>query len=655
MSSLDEQSAFRRFLDLFFGIFSEKSVEDLYRNTFEKYATVKQHGQLYMNLDNFINAIVPEEEDCYKIKREDYFLIFRVADVNKRGLLSLQDWICFENLLAKHDAENEIVFRIFDVNGTGSISCDDFRRMIFENRSFDIIPFNWESSCLRSYVGDVKKCYITAYPQFIQMLEDLQEERINQAFMYYDKKNTGYIEPGEFFEIINKMSSHKLSDYLLENLHTLCNIGNVSKISYANMRAFQNLVRKMNMIKNIVRTLILKSTDGKITKDDFLKEVGKMDCFSFFTPMEIDILFHFAGLDNDTGRLTYQDFMKVLDASWKNPVDKEVVSSSNESRIINKYSKTKKIFLSLLESVYHFSLGAIAGASGAIVVYPIDLVKTRVQNVRTRMAGQMLYRNSFDCVKKVLKNEGVFGFYSGLGLQLIGVVPEKAIKLTVNDLIRHLTKNDDGNIRFHYEILAGAFAGGSQVVFTNPLEIVKIRLQIQGELVNATENVPRRNALWIIKDLGFIGLYRGVSACLLRDIPFSAIYFPVYSHLKKDYFKESSQKRLGIKEHFISGAVADARKGETNYKGIRHAFFTIIKEEGFTALFKGGPARVVRSSPQFACTLAVYEALQTLFSKHKYPSYLADGLDEKKVSLSYLRSRNALKVILVGRLQIIVF
>ncbi|CCJ30988.1 unnamed protein product, partial [Pneumocystis jirovecii] len=661
MSSLDQQSLFQRFLGVFFGTFCGKSVEDLHKNTFEKYATVEQHGQLYMNLDNFINAIVPEEYS-HKIKREEYSLIFKVADVNKRGLLSLQDWICFENLLEKHDAENEIVFKFFDLNGTGNVSCDDFRKMVFENKASDVIPFSWESSSLRSYMGDMKKCNVMTYPQFIQMLKDLQEERINQAFMYYDKKNTGYIEPGEFFEIINKTYSHKLSDYLLKNLHTLCNIDDTSKISYANMRAFQNLVQEMNMIKSIVRTLTLKSADGKITKNDFVKEVEKMDCSSFFTPMEIDILFHFAGLDNDTGRLSYQDFMKVLDSSWKSFMDQNIIVSNNESKMIDKYTKTKKFFSSLLESIYHFSLGAIAGASGAIVVYPIDLVKTRVQNVRTRMARQMLYKNSFDCVKKVLKNEGVLGFYSGLGLQLIGVVPEKAIKLTVNDLVRNLTKNDDGSIKFHCELLAGASAGGCQVV-----KIVKIRLQIQGEFVNAAENIPRRNALWIIRDLGFMGLYRGASACLLRDIPFSAIYFPVYSHLKKDCFKESSEKKLGIKEHLISGAVAgmpaayfttpadviktrlqvDARKGETNYKGIRHAFSTIIKEEGFTALFKGGSARVFRSSPQFACTLAVYEALQTLFLKHKHPSHLVDSLNEEKVSLPYLRSHNALKVILV--------
>ncbi len=64
-------------------------------------------------------------------------------------------------------------------------------------------------------------------------------------------------------------------------------------------------------------------------------------------------------------------------------------------------------------------------------------------------------------------------------------------------------------------------------VFTNPLEIVKIRLQVQGELTKkADAAVPKRGALWIVKNLGLVGLYKGASACLLRDVPFSAIYFP---------------------------------------------------------------------------------------------------------------------------------
>ena len=40
-------------------------------------------------------------------------------------------------------------------------------------------------------------------------------------------------------------------------------------------------------------------------------------------------------------------------------------------------------------------------ATGATAVYPIDLVKTRLQNQRGSFPGEIMYRNSFDCFRKV--------------------------------------------------------------------------------------------------------------------------------------------------------------------------------------------------------------------------------------------------------------
>ena len=70
-------------------------------------------------------------------------------------------------------------------------------------------------------------------------------------------------------------------------------------------------------------------------------------------------------------------------------------------------------------SIDAFLLGSISGAVGATVVYPIDLVKTRMQNQRSKVVGELLYKNSIDCFKKVIKNEGVLGLYRGLGPQLV--------------------------------------------------------------------------------------------------------------------------------------------------------------------------------------------------------------------------------------------
>ena len=65
-------------------------------------------------------------------------------------------------------------------------------------------------------------------------------------------------------------------------------------------------------------------------------------------------------------------------------------------------------------------------------MYPIDLVKTRMQNQRSgSLVGELMYKNSWDCFRKVIRYEGVSGLYRGLVPQLCGVAPEKAIKLTV--------------------------------------------------------------------------------------------------------------------------------------------------------------------------------------------------------------------------------
>ena len=54
---------------------------------------------------------------------------------------------------------------------------------------------------------------------------------------------------------------------------------------------------------------------------------------------------------------------------------------------------------------------SITLATVATAVYPIDLVKTRMQKQRGSLPGEMMYRNSFDCFVKVVQNEGVFGLY----------------------------------------------------------------------------------------------------------------------------------------------------------------------------------------------------------------------------------------------------
>jgi solute carrier family 25 aspartate/glutamate transporter 12/13 len=88
------------------------------------------------------------------------------------------------------------------------------------------------------------------------------------------------------------------------------------------------------------------------------------------------------------------------------------------------------------------------------------------------------------------------------------------------------------------------------------VERSKIRLQVQGEAAKIEGAVPK-GAVHIIRQLGILGLYKGSTACLLRDIPFSAIYFTSYSHLKKDVFQEGyNGKQLSFLETLAAAGIA---------------------------------------------------------------------------------------------------
>ncbi|KAJ8319656.1 hypothetical protein KUTeg_002791 [Tegillarca granosa] len=126
--------------------------------------------------------------------------------------------------------------------------------------------------------------------------------------------------------------------------------------------------------------------------------------------------------------------------------------------------RKRTALLEIAESVYRFTLGSVAGAyrattmypidqrvhllkaCGATAVYPIDLVKTRLQNQRSvSSAENLMYKNSWDCFKKVLRFEGFTGLYRGLGPQLVGM----------NDLVRDKCRRNDGSVPLWGEIIAG--------------------------------------------------------------------------------------------------------------------------------------------------------------------------------------------------------
>ncbi|WVR06016.1 hypothetical protein IAU60_003044 [Kwoniella sp. DSM 27419] len=634
-----------------------------WRRTFDRYAQ-EVDGKKYLNPSQFVDAIAPTDEGFNRIRREQYTNLFQVADITNRGLISFEDFVVFETLLKRPDADYQLAFQVFDVDASGTIEFDEFKAVLSANTAASGIPFDFDCDWMKLYVGKRGDRHVLGYSEFTQLIKGYQGERLRQAFHHFDADGDGYISPEEFQRIIVEIAGHKLSDSVLERLPTLCTMNPGKRISYSEVIAFHNIIREMDAVERIIEHAVRKSKDGRIDLSDFLNEAAGSMRYGMFTPMEANIIWHFAGRGgaSTSTRLGLNDFQALLDAKWSPPEDAATTESTATGSVLNSVGK----------SIYSFILGGIAGGIGAYVVYPIDLVKTRLQNQRSTVVGEVLYRNAGDCIKKVYANEGgVRAFYRGVMPQLVGVAPEKAIKLTVNEFVRKkATDPETGRIPLYMEIFAGGMAGGCQVAVTNPLEITKIRLQMAGEITRAEGgNAVPRGAVHIIRQLGLVGLYKGAIACFWRDIPFSMIYFTAYAHLKKDVFHEGRRgKVLSFGELLTAAGIAgmpaaylttpadvvktrlqtQARAGQTVYKGVVDGFQKILQEEGVKALYKGGLARVIRSSPQFAVTLACYELLS---KKFPYPLDTAPAVTARPThaaqqDISRVRARNALRILL---------
>lgn len=136
--------------------------------------------------------------------------------------------------------------------------------------------------------------------------------------------------------------------------------------------------------------------------------------------------------------------------------------SANETQTTEPYKKPKTSLHGKLVS------GAVAGIIGTLTIFPLDFIKTHLQ--ASSMDLQTL-------IRKIYPIGGLRGFYSGLIPNLIGVTPEKAIKLAVNDQLREyfasIEKSKAELLSIKYSVMAGAGAGICQVIVTNPMEMVK--------------------------------------------------------------------------------------------------------------------------------------------------------------------------------------
>ncbi|XP_041983031.1 mitochondrial glutamate carrier 1-like isoform X2 [Aricia agestis] len=279
--------------------------------------------------------------------------------------------------------------------------------------------------------------------------------------------------------------------------------------------------------------------------------------------------------------------------------------------------------------------GGIAGIIGVSVVFPLDLVKTRLQNQTVGPKGERQYKNMLDCFKQTYRAEGYFGMYRGSAVNILLITPEKAIKLAANDMFRHYLTKKDGSLPLFRQMIAGGMAGACQIVITTPMELLKIQMQDAGRIAAQAKaegrKFERTTAMQLtrrlLRERGILGLYKGITATAARDVSFSIVYFPMFAILNDLGPKEVPGGPPPFWWSFLSGCAAGSSAalvvnpfdvvktrmqtltkgtGERQYTSILDCISKTMKHEGPTAFFKGGACRMIVIAPLFGIAQSVY-------------------------------------------------
>ncbi|CAK7268457.1 mitochondrial thiamine pyrophosphate transporter [Sporothrix epigloea] len=195
-----------------------------------------------------------------------------------------------------------------------------------------------------------------------------------------------------------------------------------------------------------------------------------------------------------------------------------------------------------------FVAGASAGAAATAATYPLDLLRTRFAAQGT----DRVYSNLRAAVRDIARDEGMKGFFRGLGPALLQIAPYMgsffACYEGLKPVMEHMAEQLLSTTTVASSAAVGAGAGSAAAgvtaavlakTFVFPLDLVRKRIQVQGPTRSryVHKNIPVYNngvarALQVIlRTEGVRGLYRGLTVSLVKAAPANAITVWTYERV----------------------------------------------------------------------------------------------------------------------------
>ncbi|XP_043661221.1 solute carrier family 25 member 40-like isoform X3 [Drosophila teissieri] len=323
-----------------------------------------------------------------------------------------------------------------------------------------------------------------------------------------------------------------------------------------------------------------------------------------------------------------------------------------------------------------------SACTGAMVtacfMTPLDVIKTRLQAQQQALLSNkcFLYCNglmdhicpcgpdtpnpaaakpaprfsgTIDAFIKISRTEGIGSLWSGLSPTLISALPSTIIyfvayeqfKARFTDIHYKYMRRPDTSahdiplpIPVLVPLLAGVSARILAVTCVSPVELIRTKMQSQ-RMTHAEMFGTIRQ---VVQSQGVLGLWRGLPPTILRDVPFSGIYWTCYEYLKSSFGVVEPSFSFSFAAGAISGSVAatittpfdvvktheqiefgekfifsDNPPKQVATKSVAVRLASIYRLGGVPAIFSGLGPRLFKVAPACAIMISSFEYGKSFF------------------------------------------
>lgn len=269
---------------------------------------------------------------------------------------------------------------------------------------------------------------------------------------------------------------------------------------------------------------------------------------------------------------------------------------------------------------------------------------------------------------KIARNEGVHTLWSGLSPTLVLAIPTTVLYFVAYEQLRvrlkdtHISRTkqdpDSYKIPLWIPLMSGSTARIFAVTMVNPLEL--IRTKMQSEKMSYKEVGSAFSKM--LKQHGVKGLFKGLTPTIMRDTPFSAIYWTCYESYKKyynithpdllesfiggalagitaaiitcpfDVIKTHQQIEFGEKFLYYSNGNNELTKRKKPMSTTHQTVRNILNTSGFRGFFAGLTPRLAKVAPACAIMISTYEYGKKFFHAHNVQMYYKNHPELQKYS-----------------------